>query len=116
MTIKMFEMSRILKVMKTILLEPEKYTEEELKDPQENIRIGIQYIDYLYSRFDSLPEVLAAYNGGPNNVKKWVARRPNNSTAKFIEEIPFPETRIFVKRVIRSYNMYMEIYGTESSL
>ncbi|UCB46128.1 MAG: lytic transglycosylase domain-containing protein [Spirochaetota bacterium] len=91
-------------------------SEEELKDPQENIEIGIKYVSYLHSRFDSLPEILAAYNGGPNNVKKWLARRPDNSTNKFIEEIPFTETRIFVKRVIRSYNMYMEIYGKESSL
>jgi soluble lytic murein transglycosylase len=90
-------------------------SEEELKDPQKNIKIGIKYINYLYSRFDSRPEILAAYNGGPNNVKKWLARDPGNSTDKFIEEIPFTETRMFVKRVIRSYNMYMEIYGKEVS-
>jgi soluble lytic murein transglycosylase len=90
-------------------------TEEELIDPLENIRIGVRYLEYLLSRFSSLQAVLAAYNGGPNNVAKWLTKRPNSPPDKFIEEIPFPETRLFVKKVIRSYNMYMEIYGEVSS-
>jgi soluble lytic murein transglycosylase len=90
-------------------------TEEELKDPQMNITIGVRYLEYLVSRFSSLQAVLAAYNGGPNNVARWLSMRPDSPPDKFIEEIPFSETRLFVKRVIRSYNMYREIYGEVSS-
>jgi soluble lytic murein transglycosylase len=85
-------------------------TEAELVDPQKNISIGILYLHYLFSRFDSPFHVLAAYNGGPNNVKRWLSRLPNADDDTFTEQIPFPETRNFVKKVITSYNMYRELY------
>jgi len=85
-------------------------SEEDLVDPAENITIGVQYLNYLFSRFDTLPQVLAAYNGGPNNVKRWLSRQASSDIDIFTEEIPFPETRNFVKKVIRSYNMYRELY------
>ena len=88
-------------------------SEEELVDPAENITIGVQYLGYLFSRFDTLPQVLAAYNGGPNNVKRWLSRQASGDIDIFTEEIPFPETRNFVKKVIRSYNMYRDLYEHE---
>jgi len=83
----------------------------DLLDPGINIRTGVLYLNFLSRRFGSDAEVLAAYNGGPGNVKKWLAVSDHGDERKFTEEIPFPETRNYVKRVLTSYAMYRSIYG-----
>ena len=54
--------------------------------------------------------VLAAYNGGPTNVKRWMNKNNYDDLLRFIEEIPFPETRYYVKKVISSYEIYRYLY------
>ena len=50
---------------------------------------------------------LAAYNGGPKNVQKWLVRFDGLEDDEFVENIPFKETHGYVKRVLRSYFYYM---------
>ena len=83
----------------------------ELLDPSSNIEIGILYLNYLVEKYDSEYLVLAAYNSGPTNVKRWLQTFSNENDLKFVEEIPFPETRNYVKKVISTYEMYRAIYG-----
>jgi soluble lytic murein transglycosylase len=83
----------------------------QLLEPTINITAGTAYLAYLYGRFDEMEYVIASYNGGPNNVGKWVRNRDGRSMEVFIEEIPYRETRNFVKRVYTSYRMYRFIYG-----
>lgn len=54
--------------------------------------------------------VLAAYNGGPANVNRWLSSRSNDNIQQFIEEIPFSETRNYVKKVLTTYAIYEKIY------
>ncbi len=82
---------------------------QDLFDPLFNIQSGTAYLRYLFDRFESIEEVLAAYNGGPNNVYKWAL--PDGSIDVMVEDIPFSETRDFVKKVYTSYKMYENIYG-----
>ncbi|MBN2324653.1 MAG: transglycosylase SLT domain-containing protein [Spirochaetes bacterium] len=91
----------------------ETLTDEELVEPEKNIEMGITYLDFLFSRFKTPSRVLAAYNGGPGNVRRWLTENPGIDDEVFTEEIPFPETRLFVKKVLRSYYMYRELYQTE---
>ncbi len=84
-------------------------TTQDLFNPVLNIQSGTAYLRYLLNRFESIEEVLAAYNGGPNNVNRWSL--PGISTDTMVENIPFPETRDFVKKVYTSYKMYESIYG-----
>jgi|GEM_PF-1188126 len=77
-----------------------------------NIDAGIRYLHYLFRRFEEPEIVLAAYNGGPGNVNRWRAKRV--STDCFIEEIPFTETRDFVKKVYVSAMMYRNLYPPDS--
>ncbi len=84
-------------------------TTQDLFNPDLNIQSGTAYLRYLLNRFESIEEVLAAYNGGPNNVNRWSVQ--GISTDTMIENIPFPETRDFVKKVYTSYKMYESIYG-----
>jgi len=85
-------------------------TENDLLDPSLNIQTGIQYLRFLFSRFNSLEEVLAAYNGGPTNVRKWLRRDPGRSREVFVEEIPYAETRNFVKKVYTAYSIYCALW------
>lgn len=84
---------------------------ERLK--KDNIEIGLKYFKYLYEMFDR-NEYLAilAYNAGPGNVKKWM----NSDFAKsgeideFVENIPYLETKNYIKKVLSTYWSYYNIY------
>jgi len=91
-------------------LEGKHVLREELFDPSRNIEIGIKYLHFLFERFESKELVLAAYNGGPTNVKRWMTRNGYDELLYFIEEIPFFETRNYVKKVIANYELYRYIY------
>ena len=85
---------------------------DDLFNPSLNIQTGILYLGYLTQRFDTQTAVLAAYNGGPGNVKKWLSSSSHGNEMKFVEEIPFAETRNYVKKVLTSYEMYQSLYAT----
>jgi soluble lytic murein transglycosylase len=91
-------------------------SDAQLADPYVNISAGTAYLDYLFRRLETTEYVVAAYNGGPNNVKKWMKKNPHRSIEVFIEEIPYRETRNFVKRVYTSYYMYRFLYDENHSL
>jgi len=84
----------------------------ELLDPSLNIEIGIKFLNHLNEKFGSTILALAAYNGGPKNVERWIEKNSNENELIFLEEIPFAETRNFVKMVISTYEIYKSIYRT----
>jgi len=86
---------------------------DDLLNPKINIETGIKYLGYLFDRFEEPVFVLAAYNGGPNNLRKWINDYYLFGRDEFIEFIPFPETRRFVKKVLQSYNMYRLLYPNQ---
>lgn len=87
-------------------------TKEDLKRPPLNIRFGARYLGQLIRRFDgSGPLALAAYNAGGGAVSRWLVERRDLDVDEFVEEIPFDETRGYVKRVLRSYAAYRLLYG-----
>ncbi len=90
----------------------QKLNKKELFNPSVNIKIGMLYLDYLNERFNTEASVLAAYNGGPANVNRWLSSGSNDNIQQFIEEIPFSETRNYVKKVLTTYTMYKMIYGS----
>jgi soluble lytic murein transglycosylase len=53
-----------------------------------------------------------SYNAGPSNMRKWIKRWRGKSLDEFVEQIPFSETRKYVKRVYRSYKLYKQIYSS----
>jgi soluble lytic murein transglycosylase len=77
-----------------------------------NIRIGARYLADLLERFDgSAALALAAYNAGMGAVSRWLDERGGLALDEFVEEIPYEETRGYVKRVLRSYAAYRMLYG-----
>ena len=70
-----------------------------LTDPETNVRIGTTYFSELLRQFGDAAPALAAYNAGESRVVKWLAERPGMDRDEFIDDIPFPETQNYVKRI-----------------
>ncbi|MFZ3230615.1 MAG: lytic transglycosylase domain-containing protein [Pseudobdellovibrio sp.] len=96
---------------KVALLLKDKHDVKDLFKPDVAIQYGAAYLKKLSVEFDSqLPLVAAAYNGGPHRVKLWLRNLGDIDFDVFIEHIPFPETRTYVKRVLSFYVTYQKIY------
>lgn len=87
-----------------------------LFDPETNIRMGCWYINDLRREFGpDMKILLAAYNGGRGNVKKWLKDEEHSKDGKNLDYIPFKETDEYVKKVEVNYNIYKYLYGDEGS-
>jgi soluble lytic murein transglycosylase len=84
--------------------------EEDLFDPELNIRYGTAYLASLVKAFGSQPIALAAYNGGPFNVKAYMEALPGRPLDLFIETLPFAESSSYVMRVAESLALYEAAY------
>jgi len=91
------------------------FDEENLLEPDYNILLGCWYLANLESEFESNTVLtLAAYNAGRGNVRQWIVNEGLEGEVERIEQIPFPETREFVRRVLADYERYKWIYGREA--
>lgn len=85
--------------------------------PHKNIRLGSSYLQRLHNKFGgSFPQIAAAYNAGPHRVDAWLVGFGKLETDEFIEHIPFLETRQYVKRVLKNYFMYRQLYQKDQSV
>ncbi len=83
-----------------------------LKKPDINIRMGTKYINELNDMFDGNAMLVSgAYNGGPGRMKRWLNTKKIKDLDEFVEKITIRETRLHIKKVINSYDNYVEIYG-----
>jgi tRNA dimethylallyltransferase len=96
---------------KTKLKKP--FETDALFDPDLNIRLGVKYVSQLNKRFNSNGmHILISYNAGPHVLKKWLKRFGHFSDQDvFIESIPYPETRRYVKHVLRNLGIYKTLYS-----
>ena len=70
------------------------------------------YLAQLLKEFDNnLLFALAGYNAGPGRPKSWAASFASQDVDCFVEDMPFEETRLYVKRVLGSYGAYCTLYG-----
>jgi soluble lytic murein transglycosylase len=87
------------------------YNDKHLYDPDINIKYGCFYFSKLLKDFDNdLNCALAAYNGGEGNVRKWATIDGNGKRTLRINDIPFSETRKYIKRVNKYYKIYKLLY------
>jgi soluble lytic murein transglycosylase len=82
-----------------------------LTDPEANIRIGTAYFRDLIDRFGGAHFALASYNAGEHRIARWIAERPGIKQDEFIDDIPFPETQNYVKKVLGTAEDYRRLYG-----
>lgn len=88
--------------------------ENQLYLPETSILVGSQYLAELFRMFPNLPEAVAAsYNGGEDNVARWVKRAKQNDPGVFTAEIGFDETKAYVQKVMANYRAYQLLYTAE---
>ena len=85
-------------------------------DPAYNVMLGSAYFQRLVNQWDgSYPLAVASYNAGSGNVGKWVRQygdpRGQVDVLKWIEAIPFVETKGYVQRVIENSVVYDSMRG-----
>ena len=84
----------------------------DLFDPEVNTRLGARHLGALIREFGgALVPAIASYNAGRRPVKRWWKAGRNKPMEIFIEEIPYQETKNYVKRVLGYYHEYKRIYG-----
>lgn len=91
---------------------------DDLKSPATNIRYGCWYLRYLLDRYGGSESLaLAAYNGGSENVDRWLATaRASGRKFNSAVDIPYPETREYITSVDKVKLIYQRAYGADLEL
>jgi soluble lytic murein transglycosylase len=85
------------------------FTNDQLHDRDTNVAIGTGYLKLVLDDFDgSMALAAAAYNAGPRRPRTW-RNGPSMEAAAWAENVPFPETRDYVKKVLANTTMYAAI-------
>jgi len=88
---------------------------ETLRNPNVNIRIGVEHLHLLAAKFSDHPVVMAAaYNAGMGAVAGWLPESDGASIALWVEDVPYRQARRYAKRVIGSYAAYQWLAGERS--
>jgi soluble lytic murein transglycosylase len=87
-----------------------------LEKPADNIMLGTWYLGHTHDQYkgNSLLAI-ASYNAGPGNVSKWLTTLPKDDPDDFVENIPFDETKSYVRQVLGNYWNYLRLYSPETS-
>jgi len=80
---------------------------QTLTNPESNIRLGTSYLGQMAERYSGNPVLAtAAYNAGPHRVDRWLPDSGTIDARVWIENIPFDETRKYVKRVLSAQAIF----------
>lgn len=75
-----------------------------------NVRFGCAYLHKLLKRYHgNVAEAVAAYNAGPTRVDDWLSQHTYRDPQEFVESIPFPGTRVYVKGVLADSRVYQQL-------
>ncbi|MBI4042658.1 MAG: transglycosylase SLT domain-containing protein [Deltaproteobacteria bacterium] len=89
--------------------------DQDLVSPKKNIQLACHYLKGLLDLFKDWPSLaIPSYNAGPKAVVKWLERFPGMPLDEFLEMIPYRETRLYYKNVLRNYAVYQYLYGEDS--
>lgn len=85
---------------------------EALFNPEINIKIGTSYYAYLIKHYKGNENLaLAAYNAGMGNVDRWIEEGTIKEDGSDLENIPYKETNNYVRKILRNYKIYKELYN-----
>lgn len=90
-------------------------TRPMLRVPEKNIELGLEEMAALATEFGQVyPLSIAAYNAGKSRVKRWLKESRKMELDRFVERIPFNETRNYVRRVSTHYARYAYLDDPDS--
>ena len=89
----------------------------DLYQPEKNILLGTAFLKNLFKRYNSqFVTTLAVYNAGDTAVRRWLQRHQMDNPLSFIEEIPYEETKTYVRLLIRNFIFYKLLHSDEHSI
>jgi soluble lytic murein transglycosylase len=90
------------------------FRQDELYDPSTAVLFGSQYVSDLQKFFpNQLPAVAASYNGGEDNMMRWLVRSKTDLADRYIPEVGFSQSKDYVYRVMTNYRMYQMLYDED---
>lgn len=85
-------------------------SEREILNVQNNIKIGTKYLAVLLEKYKNIEVAVAAYNAGIGIVDNWIEKEIIKSDGSDIENIPYKETNNYVRKILRNYKIYQDLY------
>ena len=93
------------------------FNQDDLYDPDTAILFGSQYLSTLFQQFPEQPQAVAAsYNGGADNMARWIARSRSNEPDRYVPEIGFSQSKDYVFRVMTNFWNYQRLYDSGLNL
>jgi soluble lytic murein transglycosylase len=89
------------------------FSAKRLTEVEVNVRIGTQIFADTIRKFGGVHFALAAYNAGDSRVRAWQREKPGLAQDEFIDDIPFPETQNYVKRILGTAEDYRALYSSQ---
>jgi len=87
------------------------FKQDELYNPPTAILFGSQYLSNLFRIFPAQPPAVAAsYNGGEDNMTRWLTRSKSDDPDHYVPEIVFSQSKDYVYKVMASYRVYQMLY------
>jgi peptidoglycan lytic transglycosylase len=92
-----------------------RYSPRLMTNPEANIRMGMAYLSDKIKQFGEPYLALASYNAGERPVKRWMTERAGIPREEFIDDIPYPQTQNYVKKILGTAEDYRRLYGSSSA-
>lgn len=90
------------------------FQQDDLYNPDTAIRFGSQYLANLFQQFPGQPQAVAgAYNGGADNLARWIARSHANEADRYVPEIGFSQTKDYIFKVMANFWTYQQLYDAQ---
>lgn len=86
-------------------------TDENIQEPEYNIMLGTKYLSMMITKYGNIELALTAYNAGSGTVDKWISDGTLKEDGSNIENIPYKETNNYVRKILRDYKIYNEIWN-----
>ncbi len=98
-------------------LNRENFKQDELYNPPTAILFGSQYLADLYKMFPNQHAAVAAsYNGGEDNVKRWMTRSKSDAPDRYVPELVFSQSKDYAYKVMANFRVYQTIYDENLKL
>lgn len=90
------------------------FKQDDLYNPDTAILFGSQYLSNLFQQFPNQPQAVAgSYNGGADNLARWIGRARTNEADRYVPEIGFTQTRDYVYKVMANFWTYQRLYDAQ---
>jgi len=90
------------------------FNQDDLYNADTAILFGSQYLANLFKQFPNQPQAVAgSYNGGADNLARWIARSRSNEADRYVPEIGFTQTKDYVYKVMANYWTYQRLYNEQ---